>query len=150
MKLLYLDSSLIVALAADDPKRGARVMSMIQKFDAVGTSELAIVEGQSGLSAQFANAPTERLKAEENLNRILAGMTLYTVGSLVLGSARSLVKRYRSVTGLRAMDAIHIATAGLIREAGQGTDLETLEYATADRRQHETFVAEGYLGELVE
>lgn len=88
------------------------------------------------------------MHAEQNLNRILASMTLYAVNSLVLGHARVLVKKYRSMLGLRSLDSIHLASANLVQQSLLEDEIQ-LEYLTADKRQHQAFTAEGFLGHLL-
>lgn len=57
--------------------------------------------------------------------------------------ARTLVRRHRAGIGLRTLDALHLATSIEIQaQLGAGT----VEYITADRRQHTAFMAEGFAG----
>ncbi len=66
--------------------------------------------------------------------------------SAVIGQARTLVRRHRSGIGLRTLDALHVASAAEIQALlGAGT----IEYITADRRQHLAFTAEGFAGSLI-
>jgi hypothetical protein len=68
------------------------------------------------------------------------------VTSAVLGQARTLVRRHRSGIGLRTLDALHIASCAEVQaQLGAGT----IEYITADRRQHNAFTSEGFSGALL-
>jgi predicted nucleic acid-binding protein len=149
--ILYVDSSVVVCLALGDPKRSPQAWKRVREFDEVATSELAVVESQAGVTAQLSalKATDQAPFVEQNLNRILAGLDLISINSIVLGQARSLVKRYRVSVGLRSLDAIHVATANLLTQSfGDQPDVQ-LYYLTADRRQHEAFSSEGHIGELL-
>ena len=152
--MLYLDSSVLVSLALIEAKHSRRAAELMREYGQGVTSELAVVECQAGISAQLASSktahrPSLTAHAEQNLNRVLMTLDLIAVSSLVLGQARSLVKRYRVALGLRNLDAIHVATANLLAQS-MGDDPEfRIYYLTADRRQHEAFSAEGLVGELL-
>jgi predicted nucleic acid-binding protein len=150
-KMLYLDSSVLVSLALSDPKQSKRASELMHEHGQIVTSELAVVECQAGISAQLAasKAMHQAASAEQNLNRLLATLDLIAVSSLVLGQARSLVKRYRITVGLRSLDAIHIATANLLAQSFNDDSGFRFRYLTADRRQHEAFTAEGLIGDLL-
>ena len=148
-KYLYVDTSVLVSWATLDSER-EKMLDWKGRFEKMGTSEIAVVECQAGVTWQIENKLTDdqKTRAEQNLNRILMMTDLYAIDSIVLGSARHLVKRYRVLKGLRTLDAIHLATALLIHQSLQGTGTE-FEYLTADRRQHEAFTAEGFVGNLI-
>lgn len=150
MKFLYLDSSTLVSVALGDLKRSAPVWKLIKESHTIGTSELAVVECQAGLSHQLADRVELLTKAEQNLNQLLGRMTLYFVGSLVLGHARTLVKRYRNSMGLRSSDAIHLSTLNLIQQGLADIEGFLLQYLTSDRKQHAAFTAEGHMGKCLD
>jgi len=144
MALVYLDSSVLVAITLGDP-RGLQALAILGSQESY-TSELSEVECQAGLSFQYATAPGGLPAAEQALNAVLARMQRIQVTSAVLGQARTLVRRHRSGIGLRTLDALHVASCAEVQaELGAGA----IEYVTADRRQHQAFMAEGFLGELV-
>jgi predicted nucleic acid-binding protein len=148
-RLLYVDSSVLVGLALGDPKFSKEAWETIHSFKEVATSELSVVECQAGVTSQLAllKGASQTAAVEQNLNRILASLDLIGIGSLVLGHARALVKRYRVSVGLRSLDSIHLATANLLQQSLQA-DLPDfqLHYLTADRKQHEAFSSEGLIG----
>jgi predicted nucleic acid-binding protein len=151
--ILYVDSSVLVSLALGSQTPSTQIAAdWVRSADEVVSSELAVVECQSGISAQLSSlkATDQTARVEQNLNRILAGLDLLSVNSLVLGHARALVKRYRVSVGLRTLDAVHLATANLLQQGlGAGDATLQFRYLTADRRQHEAFSSEGHLGDLV-
>jgi predicted nucleic acid-binding protein len=141
MTLVYLDSSVLVALALGDP-RGAQALAIVGSRDSC-TSALSAVECQAGLSFQYATAPGGLPAAEQALDAILDRLQIIQVTPSVLVQARTLVRRHRPGIGLRTLDAIHVASCGEIRgHAGAGS----IEYITSDRRQHVAFTSEGFSG----
>src|SRR5438309_408267 len=102
MTLVYLDSSVLVAIILGD-KRGSRTLSLLGSRAAC-CSEIAAVECQAGLSFQFHLAPEGLPAAERALNDLLSRMQLIQALPSVLLQGRSLVRRYRPGLGLRALD----------------------------------------------
>ena len=143
MAFVYLDSSVLVAIALGDP-RGARALQILGSRDAC-TSALAPVECQAGLSFQFATASGGLPAAEQALDAICDRMWMIQVTPSVLVQARTLVRRHRSGIGLRNLDAIHVASCGEVRTQ---VGVDGIDYITADRRQHVAFTAEGFRGTL--
>jgi predicted nucleic acid-binding protein len=144
MTFVYLDSSVLVAIALGDP-RGARAISILGSRDSC-TSALSPVECQAGLSFQYSTAPGGLPAAEQALDAVLDRIWMIQVTSNVLVEARTLVRRHRSGIGLRALDAIHVASCGEVRGQVGG---RAIEYITADKRQHLAFTAEGFAGALL-
>jgi len=144
MAFVYLDSSVVVAVALGDP-RGAQTLAILGSRDSC-TSALSPVECQAGLSFQYAAAPGGLPAAEQALDAVLGRMLIIQVTSNVLVQARTLVRRHRPGIGLRTLDAIHVASCGEVR-AQVGT--AAIEYITADRRQHVAFTSEGFSGTLL-
>jgi predicted nucleic acid-binding protein len=144
MAFVYLDSSVLVAIALGDP-RGAQALAILGSRDAC-TSALAAVECQGGLSFQFATASGGLPAAEQALDAIFDRMWMIQLTPSVLVQARTLVRRHRSGIGLRSLDAIHIASSGEVRTQ---VGAHAIDYITADRRQHVAFTAEGFRGALV-
>jgi predicted nucleic acid-binding protein len=141
MTLVYLDSSVLVAIALGDP-RGAQALAIVGSRYSC-TSALSPVECQAGLSFQYATTPGGLPAAEQALDAILDRMQIIQITPSVLIEARTLVRRHRSGIGLRTLDAIHVASCGEIRgEVGAGA----IEYITSDRRQHVAFTSEGFCG----
>ena len=141
---IYLDSSVLVSIALGDP-RGLQALVIIGSRDAC-TSELSTVECQSGLSAQYATAPSGLPAAEQALNAVLDRIQLIQITPAVLTQARTLIRRHRAGLGLRTLDALHVASVAEIRaQLGTGA----IEYLTADRKQHSAFMAEGFTGSLI-
>jgi predicted nucleic acid-binding protein len=144
MAFVYLDSSVLVAIALGDP-RGARALTILGSRDSC-TSALSAVECQSGLSFQYATAPGGLPAAEQALDAVLDRMQIIQVTSNILVQARTLVRRHRPGIGLRTLDAIHVASCGEVRTQ-VGT--AAIEYITADRGQHVAFTSEGFSGTLL-
>jgi len=141
MTFVYLDSSVLVAIALGDP-RGAQALAIVGSRDSC-TSALSPVECQAGLSYQYATAPGGLPAAEQALDAILDHTQIIQITSSVLVQARTLVRRHRSGIGLRTLDAIHVASCGEVRaQVGAGA----IEYLTSDRRQHVAFTSEGFSG----
>ena len=144
MSLVYLDSSVLVALALADT-RGAQALQILGSRDTY-SSALAQVECQSGLSFQYATTSSGLPNAEQALNAVLARVQMIQITTAVLAQARTLVRRHRVGFGLRTLDAVHLASCIEIQaQLGAGA----LEYITADRRQHLAFTAEGFSGTLL-
>ena len=144
MAFVYLDSSVLVAIALADPQ-GAQALAIVGSRDSC-TSALSAVECQAGLSFQYAAALSGLPTAEQALDAVLAHMQIIQVTSNVLVQARTLVRRHRSGIGLRTLDAIHVASCEEVR-AQIGT--AAIEYVTADKRQHLAFTSEGFSGTLL-
>jgi predicted nucleic acid-binding protein len=143
MNLVYLDSSVLVAVALGDP-RGTQGLAILGSRDSC-TSALAAVECQAGLSFQYATASGGLPEAERALDSVLDRMHIIQITTRVLVQARTLVRRHRSGIGLRTLDAIHVASCGEVRSQIGGP----IEYVTADRRQHTAFMSEGFSGTLL-
>ena len=144
MAFIYLDSSVLVAIALGD-RRGAQALAIVGSRDSC-TSALSPVECQAGLSFQYALAPGGLPSAEQALDAVLGHTRIIQVTSSVLVQARTLVRRYRSGIGLRTLDAIHVASCGEVRSL---VGARAIEYITADRRQHGAFTSEGFSGTLL-
>lgn len=141
MAFVYLDSSVLVAIALGDP-RGTKAVAILGSRDSC-TSALSPVECQAGLSFQYATALGGLPAAEQAFDAILDRMHIIQITSSVLIQARTLVRRHRSGIGLRTLDAIHVASCGEVRaQVGAGA----IEYVTSDRRQHVAFTSEGFSG----
>ena len=144
MTVVYLDSSVLVSIALRDT-RGFQALAILGSHDAY-SSELSQVECQSGLSFQYASAPSGLPTAEQALNAVLARVQMIQITPAILGQARTLVRRHRAGLGLRTLDAVHLASCIEI-QAQLGTG--AVEYITADQRQHSAFTAEGLFGTLL-
>jgi len=142
--VVYLDSSILVSIALDD-RRGVQAVAIVGSRDAY-SSDIAPVECQSGLSFQYAASPGGLPAAEQSLNAVLARIQMIQMTTPVLIQARTLVRRHRAGIGLRTLDALHVAACAEVQaQLGSGT----VEYITADRRQHTAFMAEGFAGSLL-
>lgn len=144
MTVVYLDSSVLVSIALRD-RRGSQALAILGSRDAY-TSELSPVECQSGLSFQYAGAPSGLPIAEQALNTVLARVQTIQITPAILVQARTLVRRHRIGLGLRTLDAVHLASCIEIQaQLGAGA----VEYVTSDQRQHSAFTAEGLFGTLL-
>jgi len=144
MALVYLDSSVLVSMVLGTA-RGSQALAILGTRDSC-TSEFSPVECQSGLSFHYSTAPGGLPAAEQALGTILSRMQMIQITSTVLSEARMLVRRHRPWLGLRALDALHIASCSHMQtQLAPGA----IEYITADRRQHNAFTAEGFHGTLL-
>lgn len=147
--MLYLDSSVLVGIAICDPKIFDEASERIRLFEVRTSSELAIVECQSGLTFQLSQHENAGQTAyfEQNLNQLLGSLQMVAVSPLVLAHARALVRSYRVSQGLRSLDAVHVATANFLQQGLSTAKLAyRFQYLTADRRQHAVFSSEGHVG----
>ena len=144
MTFVYLDSSVLAAIALGDP-RGTQAVAILGARDSC-TSALAPVECQAGLSFEFANARYGLPAAEQALDAVFHRMRISQMTTSVLFQARTLVRRHRSGIGLGTLDAIHLASCGEVRAQIGGA----IEYVTAEKRQHVTFMSEGFSGTLID
>ncbi len=144
MAFVYLDSSVLVAIALGD-QRGNQALSLIGSRHSC-TSAISPVECQAGLSSQYAAAPRGLPVAEKALEIVLTRTLVIQVTDAVLVQARTLVRRHRTGIGLRTLDAIHVASCGEVRTQ-VGTS--AIEYITADKRQHAALMSEGFSGTLL-
>jgi predicted nucleic acid-binding protein len=144
MAFVYLDSSVLVAIALGDP-RGVKALAIVRTRDSC-TSAISSVECQAGLSFQYVAAPRGLPTAEQALDAILDRMLILQITLSVLVQARTLVRRHRSGIGLRTLDAIHVASCAEVRAQ---IGAAAIEYITADRRQHVAFTSEGFSGILL-
>lgn len=150
-KVIYFDSSVLVSFVTQDPTRFKKIQRELTEDLIAVSSELSVAECQSGLCASYEPSSPELLAGwEQDLNRVLARLSLYEVNSLVIGQSRALLKKYRQSVGLRTLDAIHVSTLNLIASAlSTSGGNYSLSYLTADKRQHAAFTAEGYIGSLI-
>jgi predicted nucleic acid-binding protein len=144
MAPVYLDSSILVSLVMNDP-RAPQARTILGSRESC-TSQLSEIECQAGLSFQFSVALTGLPASEQILNTILDGMQIIQLTPAVLNHARTLVRRHRTGLGLRTLDALHIASCA---EMQAQFGVTRIEYITADRRQHNAFLAEGFSGTLL-
>lgn len=144
MAFVYLDSSVLVAIALGD-RRGVQAVALLGSRDSC-TSALSAVECQAGLWFQYAAAPGGLPAAEHALDAVLDRMQIIRVTSNILVLARTLVRRHRPGIGLRTLDAIHVASCGEVRAQ---VGAAAIGYITADRRQHLAFTSEGFSGTLL-
>ncbi|HEV2991898.1 MAG TPA: type II toxin-antitoxin system VapC family toxin [Candidatus Angelobacter sp.] len=144
MEFVYIDPSVLISIVLGTP-RGTQALAILDSRDSC-TSEFSPVECQSGLSFHYSAAPAGLPTAEQLLSSLLSRMQMIQITPSIISDARTLVRRYRSGLGLRALDALHIASCAQITTH---LGARTIEYITADRRQHNAFTAEGFSGTLL-
>ncbi len=103
-ELLYLDASAIVKLVVEEPESPALRQALRGRPQRV-SSALALVEVHLAASRRAPAPPSERVR------EVLAGLTLVPVDQPVLEFAAGLHD-----SRLRALDAIHLATAHSLGE----------------------------------
>ena len=104
MSLLYFDSSALVKLVAREPETPA-LLSLLQPRPEVVSSALARVEVLRAVAR--AGSQAERVKRAHG---VLSRVTLVAMDDLILNAAATL-----EPTGLRSLDAIHLATVVALR-----------------------------------
>lgn len=144
MALVYLDSSILVSIALGD-SRGSQAKKFLGSRESC-TSEFSPVECQSALSFHYSTAAASLAAAEQAFDTVMAGIQTVQLTAAVLFRARTLIRRYRSGLGLRTLDALHVASCA---EMQAQLGAHSVEYITADRRQHNAFTAEGFSGTLL-
>lgn len=108
-ELVYLDASAIVKLVVEEAESAALRDALRERPSRV-SSALALVEVHLAVGRRSPAPPPERAQT------VLAGLTLIPVDRETLETASNLGEH-----GLRALDAIHLATARSL-----GDDLESL------------------------
>ncbi|MDP9362133.1 MAG: type II toxin-antitoxin system VapC family toxin [Acidobacteriota bacterium] len=136
---LYLDTSALVKLYVDE-EGSALVRSGVGGAEIVATSEIAYLETRSALARRrrekvFSPASYRQLveEFEADWDRYL---TVSTTMSLLRGAA-ALAERYP----LRAYDALHLASARLLRG---NTELDAVTFATWDGALEHAASREGF------
>jgi predicted nucleic acid-binding protein len=147
-KSLYVDSSVIVSWAVRDSIRESKIIEGVQKFDRLWSSDFSQVEAASGIAMEAQQRGFSSFEMEQNLNRLLQAIDLISVNDLVIGRARALVQQYRATHGLRSLDAIHVASAEVLKTVHSRA--EEVEFLTTDRRQAQVFTMLGWVGTLLE
>ena len=132
--ILYLDTSALVKLYAEEPGSG-EVRSAVREAHVVAVSEIGYVEARSALarkeregsfSTDEHDAAIEQLQQDYRqvyLSRPLTGDLIVRAGELTRKHA------------LRAYDAVHLATALVLRE-------ESLELAKLRQESEESYLRE--------
>lgn len=133
--ILYLDTSALVKLYAEEPGRG-EVQSSVQGARVVAVSEIGYVEARSALARkerEGAFSTDEHDAAVERLRRDFREVYLpRPVTGEVIARAGDLTREH----ALRAYDAVHLATALILRE-------EARELAKTARRMEASSSQEG-------
>jgi len=116
--ILYLDTSALVKLYADEPGR-REVESSVQGARVVAVSEIGYVEARSALARKEREgtfSTEEHDAAVEQLRQDLREVYLpRPVTGDVVARAGDLARKH----ALRAYDAVHLATALVLREEAQ-------------------------------
>jgi len=127
--ILFLDTSALVKFFHREEGTHVVVSIMSDLTNEIWVSELARLE--------FVCALHRRLRmnelTEDDLNKVLNGfykeysrLNTKKIGRAVLNEAESLVKRLGRTSGLRALDAIHLATFSLFNQ------IEEMLFVAAD------------------
>ncbi len=133
--ILYLDTSALVKLYADEPGR-QEVQDAVQEARVVAVSEIGHVEARSALARkerEGAFSTDEHAAAVEQLRRDFREVYLpRPVTGEVIARAGDLTRKH----ALRAYDAVHLATALVLREESQ-------ELAKSSREAEESSPQQG-------
>ncbi len=135
--ILYLDSSSIVKLYADEPD-SADMERQVAAAEDVASSRIAYAEVRSALARKRRErglSPADHAKAVSTLRAEWSSFVVVDVTQQVVGLAGDFTDAHR----LRGMDAIHLASAKLLAdESGV-----PVRISTSDPRLREAAAAEG-------
>jgi predicted nucleic acid-binding protein len=116
---LYFDTSALVKLFHVE-NGTQKVTELVEDLDnKVYLSELAKIEFHCALYRRFRNHELLREDLEtalDGFNKQLESFFVERLGSAVIHEALSLLKMYAHDSGLRTLDAMHLATFNLISE----------------------------------
>jgi len=135
--LLYCDASALVKVYLTEDHTEA-VRRRIVAADVVATHAVAYVEARSALARRRSAGDLPAPAHDEALALIDADWSRWAVVPMDERRAGQLAARH----GLRALDAVHLAAALALREAGPEA---TLSFCTFDERQLAAAQAEGLL-----
>lgn len=124
----YIDTSLLALRYVEDTD-GPRARRLIREYRLV-TSALTLLELDSVLHQRVASGTMSKADRDAAGRRLGDDQGFWAempIGSEVLSRSRDVIRR----TGVRTLDAIHLATALLRREAGRGP----LPFLTRDAHQ---------------
>jgi predicted nucleic acid-binding protein len=133
----YFDTSALIKRYVDEPGR-REVLRLLRRYDCV-TSAVLPVEIRSALRRRASEGSLDATRVPEILKRVAADRaywTLVAVTSEVLAAAETLTAAYP----LRALDAIHVASAQLFSTRLMSAELI---FVSADGRQTEAAKASG-------
>ena len=118
MSVLYLDSSALAKLyLRENEAQRQQVVALADAADEVASSAIAFTEVASAFSRNFHEARLSETQYWEHFNDFeqdWQSVTQIAVAPLVSSRASQLLK---AQARLRAMDAIHLASALIVREA---------------------------------
>jgi len=116
---LFFDTSALVKYFHEEPG-SQRITALIETTDHERwVSELARVEFLSALCRRFRNgelSDDELNAASRGFDDELASFMVEPMGHSVIAEAEVLMQRFGKAHGLRALDALHLATFNLIAE----------------------------------
>ena len=128
--IAYLDTSAIVKLLVRDESGTDVVGDLWEAADAVFTSRIAQPEGRAALaSARRAGrlTKTELTRAKQELARVLAEVAVVELVAPLAEAAGEIAERFE----LRALDAVHLASALVVAEEDTVVVTWDQELATA-------------------
>jgi predicted nucleic acid-binding protein len=137
--LNYWDSSALVTLFVDQDN-SEFYLAKLKESSEIVTSWHAVPECASA----FCRLRREGLIREEDLTHILDRLRNQSANWYVVGSGKRLehlTLRVLRVHPLRAMDAIHLAAACLVR----GDDMSTMRFLSSDQRLNDAAAKEGFI-----
>ncbi len=141
--ILYLDASAVVKLFVLEGG-SSQVADAISRADGVSTSVVTYVETRSALARKRREAALDEMQYTQVVRRFESHWDQYSpvdVTLAVLSNAGDLAEQH----GLRALDALHLASASVVKEAA----VQPLTFVCADRALHEAALAAGLDAVLV-
>ncbi|OFK67761.1 MULTISPECIES: type II toxin-antitoxin system VapC family toxin [unclassified Corynebacterium] len=120
--MIYVDTSALAKLAL--PERESSEVA-------------ALLEGQQLFSSALIDIELSKVWQRSGLTG--AGYRKFTEGVSKVGISDEVIRRACSLTGVRSLDAIHLASACLLRDAGL-----TLTFFTYDKQLHAAAQSQGF------
>lgn len=138
MPLHYVDSSALVKKYL--PERGTEWVRQLVSSEPIAVSLLASVELASALSRRALDGdltPVERDAAYASFLKDAQGFIVLAVSQPILEEASSLLLSRPSTVSLRALDALHLASAKIVFALARRRGIDTGSFITADRALYE-------------
>jgi len=136
--ILYADSSSLAKLYIEE-EGSAETKEATRRAERVVSSLVAYAELRAALARARSNTritENEFHLARARLDADWRAMLVIAVSNIIVERAGDLADRYL----IRGFDAVHLASAGQMRELNQGE----VRFSTADRRLRDAAVAEGF------
>ena len=138
--IAYLDTSSIVKLYVDEDDTN-EVRTIVGESEAVAASWIAYTETRSAFARRYREGEIPMVEYRQKVDEFEHDWT----GYLAIDVSHSLIRRAGALAekhGLKALDAIHLASALTLKD-DQATATPTVVFSTADARLQKAGEAEG-------